>query len=75
MTCPTCGQLTDCTIVNISTKRDECRACCKTFLPHFVLTLEDILFLHACGIDSEAMALLDAAIKRRASSATPTSSS
>jgi len=55
--CPTCNSQVAVLIVNVQTSQHFCHHCasavCPTFLPHFVLTLEDVLLLQAMGIDPE----------------------
>jgi len=55
--CPTCGASADRLITNVATGRQFCQGCaareCPSFLANFVLTLQDVLFLIACGIDPE----------------------
>jgi hypothetical protein len=56
-TCPTCNSQVAVVIVNVQNGQHFCHHCahevCPTFLPHFVLTLEDVLLLQAMGIDPE----------------------
>jgi ribosomal protein S27AE len=55
--CPTCGAETPMLIVNVATQQRFCHHCsgrvCPTFMPHYVLTAEDVAWLRACGIDPE----------------------
>jgi hypothetical protein len=63
-TCPTCGASADVLIVNVATGTQFCHHCaareCPSFLPHFILTVEDAGFRRACGIDPEVARILDA---------------
>jgi hypothetical protein len=56
-TCPTCNSQVAVVIVNLQNGQHFCHHCahevCPTFLPHFVLTCEDVLLLQAMGIDPE----------------------
>jgi hypothetical protein len=56
-TCPTCNSQVAVLIVNVQSGQHFCHHCahevCPTFLPHFVLTCEDVRFMRACGIDPE----------------------
>jgi hypothetical protein len=56
-TCPTCNSQVVVLIVNVQTGQRFCHHCgsreCPTFLPHFVLTVDDVQFLRDCGINPE----------------------
>jgi hypothetical protein len=71
-TCPTCNSKVAVVIVNVQNGQHFCHHCahevCPTFLPHFVLTYEDVLFMRACGIDPEVSRIQ--AVARRSSSGT-----
>jgi hypothetical protein len=71
MTCPTCSASVKASelITNVSTWAQFCVNCasraCPSFLPYYVLTTEDCLFLKACGIDSEVRRIEDVLKPRR----------
>ena len=53
-TCPTCKRKTDVLINNVQGGTQFCHGCAPpSFLPHFVLTVDDVLFLIACGVNPE----------------------
>jgi hypothetical protein len=64
-TCPTCGSQVAVVIVNVQNGQRFCHDCasevCPTFLPNFVLTIGDVEFLRACGIDRQVSRIVDAA--------------
>jgi hypothetical protein len=68
--CPTCGAETTVLIVNVANGQRFCHKCsnrvCPTFMPHYVLTAEDVAFLRACGIDPEMSSIEDCIKQRRA---------
>ena len=55
--CPTCNAHVTVLIVSVQNGQHFCHHCsgqvCPTFMAHYVLTLEDVLFLKACGVDPE----------------------
>ena len=54
MTCPCCKSNVLHLITDVSTGQEFCRHCAPAgFLPGFVLTLDDVQFLHTCGIDPQ----------------------
>ena len=59
--CPSCGASTTVLIVNVQTQQRFCHKCsgqvCPTFMAHYVLTVEDVAWLRACGIDPEVSKL------------------
>jgi hypothetical protein len=65
-TCPTCAASVQASesIVNVATWEQFClnRASrvCPSFLPYYVLTEADCVFLRACGINPEVAAIEDA---------------
>jgi hypothetical protein len=67
-TCPSCGARATVLIVNLANGQRFCHNCsgeaCPTFMPHYVLTREDVAWLRACGIDPEVTGIEDS-IKRR----------
>lgn len=60
--CPQCNRESDMIVTNIRDGTQFCPSCAPsyapTFLPHFVLTVEDIVFFKACGIDPQVPAVL-----------------
>ena len=53
MTCPHCGS-DEQPVINVRTYEQRCTRCIgPTFMPHYVLTTEDVEFMRACGIDPE----------------------
>lgn len=67
-TCPTCNSQVAVVIVNVQNGQHFCHHCasreCPTFLPHFVLTNDDVVFMRACGIDPE-ISRIEAASKEQ----------
>jgi hypothetical protein len=62
--CPTCGNSADVLITNVQDRSQFCAGCAPaTFLPHYVLTCEDVKFFMACGIDPQLPAVLMDAVK------------
>lgn len=58
MICPTCSRDASVLVTNIKDGTQFCHACAPpSFLPHFVLTVEDVQFLRDCGIDAEVSRL------------------
>jgi hypothetical protein len=61
--CPTCGENATALIVNVQNQQQFCHTCagrvCPSFMAHFVLTPEDVLWLRACGIDPEVSSIED----------------
>jgi hypothetical protein len=59
--CPTCGASVAVLIVNLANQQRFCHKCsgqvCPTFMAHYVLTVEDVAWLRACGIDPEVSKL------------------
>lgn len=52
--CPTCGREADNLVTNIQDGSQFCQACAPpTFSMHSILTLEDLAFMKACGIDPQ----------------------
>jgi hypothetical protein len=66
-TCPTCNARVAVLIVNVQTGQRFCHHCasqvCPSFLPHFVLTVDDVQFLRDCGINPE-ISRIEAALTR-----------
>jgi hypothetical protein len=66
MICPACGTDAAVLITNVVTGSQFCHHCaaaeCPSFLPHFVLTLEDVRFMRDCGINPE-ISRIEAAIR------------
>ena len=64
-TCPTCGAETT-LIAKLANGQRFCHKCadtvCSTFMPHYVLTSEDVAWLRACGIDPE-ISRIESALK------------
>jgi hypothetical protein len=62
-TCPSCGASTTVLIVNVANGQRFCHKCsgrvCPSFMAHFILTVEDIAWLRACGIDPEVSNIED----------------
>jgi len=62
-TCPSCGASTTVLIVNVRNQQRFCHKCsgrvCPTFMAHYVLTIEDVAWLRACGIDPEVSSIED----------------
>lgn len=62
--CPNCGTRNPTLIVNVATGMRYCTACartmCPSFMPHYILTGEDVAFMRACGIDPEVSRIEDA---------------
>jgi len=56
-TCPTCSAQVTVLIVNVQNNQRFCHHCagavCPTFLPHAVLTQDDVKLLRAMGVDPE----------------------
>ena len=67
--CPTCNAQVAVLIINLQNGKRFCHHCagevCPSFLPHFVLTVDDVRFLRDCGIDPE-IARIEAAIRGKA---------
>jgi hypothetical protein len=61
--CPSCGENATVLIVNVANQQRFCHKCadtvCPTFMPHYVLTSEDVAWLRACGIDPEETGIED----------------
>jgi hypothetical protein len=57
MICPAYGTDAAVLITNVATGSQLCHHCadteCPSFLPNFVLTLEDVRFMRDCGINPE----------------------
>jgi hypothetical protein len=55
--CLSCGENATVLIVNVANQQRLCHKCagrvCPTFMAHYVLTGEDVVWLRACGIDPE----------------------
>jgi len=66
-TCPCCGARATVLIVNLANGQRFCHKCsggaCPTFMAHYVLTVEDLAWLRACGIDPE-VARIEGRIKQ-----------
>jgi hypothetical protein len=56
-TCPTCSATVAVLITNVATGDRFCHQCasrvCPSFLPHYVLTEDDVKLLRAMGVDPE----------------------
>ncbi len=53
-TCPTCNAQAEYLVTNVQDGSKFCTGCAPaTFMPHYVLTIEDVKFFMACGIDAE----------------------
>jgi hypothetical protein len=67
-TCPTCNSQVLTLIVNLQNGQSFCHKCsdraCPTFMAHYVLTVEDVAWLRACGIDPQVSSIEDS-IKRQ----------
>ena len=61
--CPTCNATVAVLITNVQTGQRFCHHCayreCPSFLPHFVLTSEDVRFMRDCGINPEVARIED----------------
>jgi hypothetical protein len=56
--CPTCEAEVAVLITNVKTGRQHCHGCVGgTFMPWYVLTLEDVRWMRECGIDPEITAI------------------
>jgi len=67
-TCPSCGASTTVLIVNLANSQRFCHNCsgraCPTFMPYYVLTVEDVAWLRACGIDPE-VSIIEGCVQQR----------
>ena len=65
--CPTCNAQVAVLIVNVQTGQRFCHHCasqeCPSFLPYFVLSVQDAQFLRDCGINPE-ISRIEAALTR-----------
>ncbi len=65
-TCPSCGANVTVLIVNLANGQRFCHKCsgqvCPTFMAHYVVTVEDVVWLRACGIDPE-ISRIESALK------------
>ena len=66
MNCPSCSaQVNESELItNVRTWEQFCLHCasrvCPSFLPYYVLTEDDCVFLRACGVDPEVAGIEDA---------------
>jgi hypothetical protein len=64
VTCPSCGTTATVLIMNVQTQKHFCSGCApSSFLPNFILTVDDVGFMMDCGINPElSPALMDAVL-------------
>jgi hypothetical protein len=54
MDCPTCGKQADAVITNIGDGSKFCHSCAPlSFMPRYILAIDDVAFMMACGIDPQ----------------------
>lgn len=65
MDCPTCGKQVDVLITKISDGSKFCHGCAPpSFMPHYILTIDDVAFMMACGIDPQIPPALMKVVRR-----------
>ena len=64
--CPNCEQWAEFIVHNLADGTRFCAECAPpSFLPHYILTADDIAFLKSCGVDPQIpMAVLDGSFVR-----------
>lgn len=64
--CPTCGKQADVLITNVEDGLQFCNGCApSSFLPHYILSIDDVAFMMACGIDPEIPLALMEMVRRK----------
>jgi hypothetical protein len=58
-----CNSHVQALVVNVQDNKEYCIPCAQiampTFVPHYVLTLNDVRFMRACGVDPEIRRIED----------------
>lgn len=63
-TCPICNRDAEMLVINVQDGSQFCPACAPgSFDPRRILTVEDVTFLEACGVDAELGPTLRSLVK------------